>query len=81
MKNRLAINPLDANVEEKEEEPQKIDPVVEIVAIDYHKMLMQECEDNKTWIEEYMKTIKPKKKKINKKELNKDIFEIDFMCD
>jgi hypothetical protein len=41
---------------------------------------MQEYEDNKTWIEEYMKANKPKKK-INKKQLNKDIFEIDFMCD
>jgi hypothetical protein len=80
LKNKLAANPLDANVEEKEEEPPKIDPVVEIVDIDYFKMLMQECEDNKTWIEEFMKTIKPKKK-LDKKKLNRDIFEIDFMCD
>jgi hypothetical protein len=43
-------------------------------------LLIQEFEDNKIWIEEYMKANKPKKK-INKKQLNKDIFEIDFMCD
>ena len=41
---------------------------------------MQEYEDNKIWIEEFLKTNKPKKK-INKKQLNKDIFEIDFMGD
>jgi hypothetical protein len=80
LKNRLAANPLDANVEEKEEEPVKIDPVVEVVYIDPLKLLIQEFEDNKIWIEEYMKANKPKKK-INKKQLNKDIFEIDFMCD
>jgi len=79
LKNRLAVNPLDANVEEKEEEPQK-EPIIEVVDIDYCKMIMQEYEDNKIWIEEFMKTNKPKKK-INKKQLNKDIFEIDFMCD
>ena len=48
--------------------------------IDYYKILMQEVEDNKMWIEEYMKKNKPKKK-LDKKKLNKDIFEIDFMCD
>ena len=79
LKNRLAVNPLDANVEEKEEEPVKIDPVVEVVYIDPLKLLIQEFEDNKIWIEEHMKANKPKKK-INKKRLNKDIFEIDFMC-
>ena len=42
--------------------------------------LMQEIEDSKIWIEEHLKANKPKKK-INKKQLNKDIFEIDFMCD
>ena len=79
LKNRLAVNPLDANVEEKEEEPQK-EVIIEVVDIDPYKRIMQEYEDNKTWIEEYMKTIKPKKK-LDKKKLNKDIFEIDFMCD
>ena len=79
MKNRLAINPLDANVEEKEEEPQK-EVIKEDVDIDPLDLLMQEFKDNKTWIEEHMRTNKPKKK-INKKQLNKDIFEIDFMCD
>jgi len=74
LKNRLAVNPLDANVEEKEEEPVK-ETIIEVVDIDPYKMIMQEYEDNKTWIEEYLKNNKPKKK------LNKDIFEIDFMCD
>ena len=73
LKNRLAVNPLDANVEEKEEEPVKIDPVVEVVYIDPLKLLIQEFEDNKIWIEEYMKKNKPKKK-LDKKKLNKDIF-------
>jgi hypothetical protein len=31
-------------------------------------------------MEEYIKKNKPKKK-LDKKKLNKDIFEIDFMCD
>ena len=79
LKNKLAANPLDANVEMKEEEPQK-EVIIEVVDIDPYKMLMQEYEDNKIWIEEYMKNNKPKKK-INKKKLNRDIFEIDFMCD
>jgi hypothetical protein len=43
-------------------------------------MILQEYEDNKIWIEEFMKTNRPKKK-LDKKKLNKDIFEIDFMCD
>ena len=79
MKNRLAVNPLDANVEEKEEEPVK-ETIIEIVDIDPYKLIMQEYEDNKTWIEEYLKNNKPKKK-LDKKKLNRDIFEIDFMCD
>jgi polyhydroxyalkanoate synthesis regulator phasin len=80
LKNRLVVNPLDANVEEKEEEEPPKEDIIEVVDIDYYKILMQECEDNKTWIEEFMKTIKPKKK-LDKKKLNRDIFEIDFMCD
>jgi hypothetical protein len=43
-------------------------------------MIMQEYEANKIWIEEFLKTNRPKKK-LDKKKLNKDIFEIDFMCD
>ncbi len=79
LKNRLAVNPLDANLEEKEEEPPK-EVIIEVVDIDPYKRIMQEYEDNKTWIEEFMKTIKPKKK-LDMKKLNKDKFEIDFMCD
>ena len=79
LKNKMASNPLDANVEEKEEEPVK-ETIIEVVDIDYYKILMQEVEDNKIWIEEYMKKNKPKKK-LDKKKLNRDIFEIDFMCD
>ena len=79
LKNRLAVNPLDANVEEKEEEPVK-EAIIEILDIDYCKMIKQEVEDNKIWIEEYIKNNKPKKK-LDKEKINKDIFEIDFMCD
>ena len=79
MKNKMASNPLDVNVEEKEEEPQK-EAIIEVVDIDPIKLLMQELEYNKIWIEEYIKNNKPKKK-LDKKKLNKDIFEIDFMCD
>ena len=39
LKNRLVVNPLDVNVEEKEEEPQKIDPVVDVVYIDPLKIV------------------------------------------
>ena len=53
LKNKQAANPLDIDVEEKEE------PIIEVVDIDHCKMIMQEYEDNKTWIEEFMKTIKP----------------------
>ena len=62
------------------EEPPKIEPIIEIVDINYCKMIKQEFEDNKIWIEEFLKTNRPKKK-LDKKKLNKDIFEIDFMCD
>ena len=65
---------------EEAEEPPKIEPVLEVVEIDPFKLIMQEYEDNKIWIEEYIKNNKPKKK-LDKKKLNKDIFEIDFMCD
>jgi hypothetical protein len=54
--------------------------IIEVVDIDFYKILMQEVENNKMWIEEYLKNNKPKKK-LDKKKLNKDIIEIDFMCD
>jgi restriction system protein len=36
--------------------------------------------DQQEWLTDYMKQIKPKKKE-NKKQIQRDIFEIDFMCD
>jgi hypothetical protein len=65
------------DLEEKEEEP--ITPEQQII-IDPFKILMQELEDSKIWMEEFIKMTKPKKK-INKKQIQRDIFEIDFMCD
>ena len=64
------------DVEEKEEE--QITPQAPII-IDPYKILMQELEDNKIWIKEFLRMTKPKKK-INRMQIKKDIFEIDFMC-
>ena len=77
LKNRLAVSPLDVDIEEQEEEP--ITPQ-EPVIIDPYKILMQELEDNKIWMEEFLRMTKPKKK-INKMQVQRDIVEIDFMCD
>ena len=38
-----------------------------------------DLKEQEEWIASFMK--EKKKKKINKKQLSKDIFEIDFMCD
>ena len=76
LKNKLAVSPLDVDVEEKAEELMTAPPVV----VDPYKILMQEFEDNKIWMEEFLRMTKPKKK-INKKQIQRDIFEIDFMCD
>jgi hypothetical protein len=76
LKNKLAVSPLDVDIEEKEEEP--ITPEQQII-IDPFKILMQELEDSKIWMEEFIKMTKPKKK-INRMQIKKDIFEIDFMC-
>ena len=43
-------------------------------------MILKDINDQQEWITDYMKQMKPKKKKINKIQLSKDIFEIDFMC-
>ena len=43
-------------------------------------MILKDINDQQEWITDYMKQMKPKKK-INKMQLSKDIFEIDFMCD
>ena len=76
LQNKLAVSPLDVNIEEKEEEAIIAPPVV----IDPFKILMQELEDSKIWMEEYLRMTKPKKK-LDKKQIQRDIFEIDFMCD
>ena len=79
LQNKLAVSPLDVNIEEKEEETIIAPPVVPVV-IDPFKILMQELEDSKIWMEEFLRITKPKKK-LNKKQIQRDIFEIDFMCD
>ena len=79
LQNKLAVSPLDVNIEEKEEEAIIAPPVVPVV-IDPFKILMQELEDSKIWMEEFLRITKPKKK-LNKKQIQRDIFEIDFMCD
>jgi hypothetical protein len=76
--NALACNPLDVGIEEKEEEP-ITQPQMHPVIIDPCEMLMQEIEDSKIWMEEFLKMTKPKKK-INKKQIQQDLFEIDFLC-
>jgi hypothetical protein len=76
LKNKLKFNCLDVNVEETYEEPQII-----TFNLDPYTMILKDINDQQEWITDYMKQLKPKKKKINKVQLTKDIFEIDFMCD
>ena len=75
LKNKLKFNCLDANIEETEEEPQII-----TFNLDPYTMILKDINDQQEWINDFMKQMKPKKK-INKMQLSKDIFEIDFMCD
>jgi hypothetical protein len=76
LKNQLKFNYLDANIEETYEEPQII-----TFNLDPYTMILKDINDQQEWITDFMKQLKPKKKKINKVQLTKDIFEIDFMCD
>jgi hypothetical protein len=71
--------------EDEEDEPTKTPLVVSYNAID---TIMQELEDDQVWINEFMRQNlmkedqdQPKKKKVNKEKMKKDLFEIDFMCD
>jgi anaerobic ribonucleoside-triphosphate reductase len=41
---------------------------------------MKDIKDQEEWMADYVRQTKPKKK-INKKQIQRDIFEIDFMCD
>jgi hypothetical protein len=76
LKNKLAVSPLDVDVEEKDEEPMTAPPVV----IDPFDVIIKELKDQEEWIADFVRQTKPKKK-INKKQIQRDIFEIDFMCD
>ena len=77
LKNQLKFNCLDVNVEETYEEPKII-----TFNLDPYSMILKDIKDQQEWITDYMKQIKPKKKKpLNKDQIKKDIFEIDFMCD
>jgi len=50
--------------------------------VDSYNAIMQDIKDDQEWINEYMQQMKkPKKKKVNKEKMKKDLFEIDFMCD
>ena len=75
LKNKLKFNYLDENIEETKEEPQII-----TFNLDPYTMILKDINDQQEWIKDFMKQMKPKKK-INKVQLSKDIFEIDFMCD
>ena len=76
LKNKLKFNILDANIEEeKEEEPQLI-----AFNVDHYTSILKDINDQQEWMNDYMKQTKPKKK-IDKIQLTKDIYEIDFMCD
>ena len=49
--------------------------------LDPYTMILKDIHDQQEWLTDYMKQIKPKKKKpVNKDQIKKDIFEIDFMC-
>ena len=76
LKNKLKFNILDANIEEeKEEEPQLI-----AFNVDHYTSILKDINDQQEWMNDYMKQTKSKKK-IDKIQLTKDIYEIDFMCD
>jgi hypothetical protein len=76
LQNKLKASPLDVNIEiETDTEPKNI-----TTNKDPFDTIMQELKDHQEWITDFMKQNQPKKK-INKKQLSKDIFEIDFMCD
>jgi hypothetical protein len=78
LKNKLKFNALDANIEEaKEEEQPKIIPF----NVDHYESILKDINDQQEWINDYMKQTKKPKKKLDKIQLTKDIFEIDFMCD
>jgi hypothetical protein len=50
--------------------------------VDSYNAIMQDIKDDQEWINEYMQQMKkPKKKKVDKEKMKKDLFEIDFMCD
>ena len=84
LKNKLAVNPLDVGIEEKDLPPRSCgckdeEPITQPqmqpapVIIDPCEMLMQEVEENKKWMEEFLEMTKPKKK-INKTEFFKELF-------
>jgi hypothetical protein len=75
LKNKLKFYYLDENIEETKEEPQII-----TFNLDPYTMILKDINDQQEWIKDFMKQMKPKKK-INKVQLSKDIFEFDFMCD
>ena len=69
--------------EDEDDEPIKTPLVKSYNAID---VILQELEDDQEWLNEFMrenlmKEDPPKKKKVNKEKMKKDLFEIDFMCD
>jgi len=73
LKKQITVNALDANIV-IEPEPQPIQ-----IIITPEQYIINELNKQREWINDLMKQMKPKKK-INKIQLKKDIFEIDFMC-
>ena len=51
-----------------------------IVKEDPYNVIIKELKDQEEWMADFVRQTKPKKK-INKKQIKRDIFEIDFMCD
>ena len=51
-----------------------------IVKEDPFHVIIQELKDQEEWMADFVRQTKPKKK-LNKKQIRRDIFEIDFMCD
>ena len=74
LKKQITVNALDANIV-IEPEPQPIE-----IIITPEQYIINELNKQREWINDLMKQMKPKKK-INKIQLKKDIFEIDFMFD
>ena len=68
---------LDKNLQVEREEP-----VLPVEPEDPLQLFIKQLQQEKIEMDEFlMSLLKPKKKKVNKVQLKKDLFELDFMCE